>query len=105
MHAMRPSCAREIYPHHHTAGCRSWLLDPALAEVLPADSNIVRFQRRFALESEGEQANGDILGFVFYTYDPDIDKLEPKTTLERALVARMRAGEHWRAPRGVTSLA
>jgi GNAT-like C-terminal domain/N-acyltransferase N-terminal domain len=97
--------AREIYPEHRTATCHSWLLDPALAEVLPADSNIVRFQRRFALESEGEPANGDVLRFVFHTYDPDLDKLEPKTTLERALVARMRAGEDWRAPRGVTSLA
>jgi GNAT domain-containint protein/N-acyltransferase family protein len=97
--------AREIYPDHRTARCHSWLLDPALAEVLPAHSNIVRFQRRFVLETEGEHANGDVLRFVFHTYDPDIDKIEPRTTLERALLARMRAGEQWRAPLGVTSLA
>src|SRR5207302_9470127 len=99
------SRAREIFPGHHTAACTSWLLDPALADELPADSNIVQFQSRFDLDDEGEPANGDILRFVFHTYDTDLDKLEPTTTLERSLVARMRAGEHWRAPRGVTSLA
>ena len=60
---------------------------------------------RFELVTEGEDANRDLLRFVFHTYDPDLDKLEPKSTLERALVARMRAGEQWRSPRGVTSLA
>jgi hypothetical protein len=42
--------------------------------------------------------------FVFHTYEQDLDKLTPRTTLERALAARMRAGGTWRAPTGVTSL-
>ena len=92
--------AREVYPEHHTFVCTSWLLDPALADVLPADSNIVRFQRRFELTSEGGDANADVLRFVFHTRDPDLDKLAPHTTLERALVERMRAGGRWRAPTG-----
>lgn len=96
--------AREVYPDHHTAVCTSWLLDPALAEVLPADSNIVRFQRRFELTSDGGDANADVLRFVFHTRDPDLDKLSPRTTLERALVERMRAGGRWRAPTGRLSL-
>ncbi|HET8895332.1 MAG TPA: hypothetical protein VFM96_14665 [Gaiellaceae bacterium] len=97
--------AREVFPDHHTAACRSWLLDPALADVLPEDSNIVRFQRRFTLSDEGGDGNADVLRFVFHTFDADLDKLEPKTTLERALVERIRAGGQWRSPRGVTSLA
>ena len=32
---------------YRLAACKSWLLDPQLADYLPADSNIVRFQRRF----------------------------------------------------------
>lgn len=96
--------AREVYPHHHTAVCTRWLLDPALAEVLPADSNIVRFQRRFELTSDGGDANADVLRFVFHTRDRDLDKLSPRTTLERALVERMRAGGRWRAPTGRLSL-
>jgi hypothetical protein len=96
--------AREVFPDHRVASCHSWLLDPALADVLPADSNIVRFQRRFELTSEGERGNADVLRFVFHTSDPDPEKLTPETTLERALLERMRAGGHWRVPTGVTSL-
>lgn len=96
--------AREVYPDHHTARCTSWLLDPQLAEALPLSSNIVRFQRRFELRAEGREANDDVLRFVFHTYAPDLDRLTPRTTLERALLERMRAGGTWRAATGVTSL-
>src|SRR5262252_9107138 len=85
--------AREVYPSHHTAQCTSWLLDPQLAETLPRASNIVRFQHRFELRDEGREANDDVLRFVFHTYEPDLDRLIPQTTLERALVERMREGE------------
>jgi hypothetical protein len=82
----------------------AWLLDPQLAEALPPASNIVRLQRRFVLREEGREANDDVLRFVFHTYEQDLDKLTPRTTLERALAERMRAGGTWRAPTGVTSL-
>lgn len=96
--------AREVYPGHHTAECTSWLLDPQLADVLPLASNIVRFQRRFGLRDEGKGANAEVLRFVFHTYERDLDRLTPRTTLARALVECMRAGGTWRAPTGVTSL-
>jgi GNAT-like C-terminal domain/N-acyltransferase N-terminal domain len=82
------------------AVCTSWLLDPQLAEHLPASSNIVRFQRRFELEDEGGEADADVLRFVFSTLDSDLDQLSQRTTLERALIAHMRDGGHWRAPTG-----
>jgi hypothetical protein len=96
--------AREVFPHHHTARCRSWLLDPQLAAVLPESSNIVRFQRRFELQEGRREGNADILRFVFHTADANLDRLTPRTTLERALVAPMRAGESWYLRSGVTSL-
>ena len=96
--------AREVFPEHQIASCHSWLLDPALLDVLPADSNIARFQGRFELTDEGDAANADVLRFVFHTYDADLDRLVPRTTLEHALVAHMRAGGQWRSPTGVTSL-
>lgn len=96
--------AREVFPQHHTARCTSWLLDPQLARVLPDTSNIVRFQRRFELQTKGEDGNEDILRFVFHTADENLDRLTPRTTLERALVAHMRAGQSWRVPAGITSL-
>ncbi|HZC75135.1 MAG TPA: hypothetical protein VE220_04095 [Gaiellaceae bacterium] len=96
--------ARVVFPDHRVASCHSWLLDPALAAVLPGNSNIVRFQQRFELRDDGDEANDDVLRFVFHTDDSDLDKLTPRTTLERALVDHMRAGRSWRAPTGVTSL-
>ncbi|HET7567929.1 MAG TPA: acyltransferase domain-containing protein, partial [Gaiellaceae bacterium] len=72
--------AREVYPRHRVAQCTSWLLDPRLADALPATSNIVAFQRRFELRGEGDDATEDVLRFVFHTYDPDLDRLAPRTT-------------------------
>lgn len=96
--------AREVFPRHDTLRCTSWLLDPQLADVLPDTSNIVRFQRRFELRAGAEDGNADVLRFVFHTADPDLARLTPRTTLERALVAHMRAGRSWEVRTGVTSL-
>ena len=43
------------------ATCESWLLDPQLADSLPATSNIVQFQRRFHLVPDPEPDNDEIL--------------------------------------------
>jgi GNAT-like C-terminal domain/N-acyltransferase N-terminal domain len=88
-----------------TAVCTSWLLDPALADYLPADSNIVRFGRRFELRTAGPNAYGDILRFVFHRLDADLDELPQGTTLERALVTHLRRGGQWRRPTGWLSVS
>jgi len=76
--------------------CTSWLLDPQLADYLAPDSNVLRFQRRFTSIGEGYDGDADILRFVFHRIAPDIDELPQRTTLERAIVAHLRAGKHWR---------
>lgn len=76
--------------------CNSWLLDPQLADYLSAESNIIRFQRRFTLFGEGSEGSADVLRFVFHRIDPDLDALPQRTTLERAIVTHLRAGGHWR---------
>jgi hypothetical protein len=80
--------------------CNSWLLDPQLADYLAPDSNIMRFQRRFTLVGDGHDGDADVLRFVFHRIAPNIDDLPQRTTLERAIVAHMRAGKHWRSPTG-----
>ena len=75
--------------------CTSWLLDPQLAEYLGTDSNIVRFGRRFTLVGDGYDGDADVLRFVFHRIAPSIDDLPQRTTLERAIVAHLRAGKHW----------
>jgi hypothetical protein len=102
--------ARLFFPRHFAetptriATCTSWLLDPQLAEYLAPDSNIVRFGRRFALVGDGYDGDADVLRFVFHRIGPKIDDLPQRTTLERAIVAHLRAGKHWRNRTGWLAL-
>jgi GNAT-like C-terminal domain/N-acyltransferase N-terminal domain len=86
------------------ATCRSWLLDPQLADYLPEGSNIVRFQRRFTLVPGAEKGDGDVVGFVFRAAGDgglyDLDALPQRTTLERAVVRHLRDGGHWECRTG-----
>ena len=85
--------------------CASWLLDPQLAEYLPPDANIIQFQRRFELVGAGYDGDADVLRFVFHRIAPyRLDDLPERTTLERAIVAHLRAGNHWRNRTGWLTL-
>ncbi|TMC75986.1 MAG: hypothetical protein E6J09_10870 [Chloroflexi bacterium] len=94
--------AQEFFPAHfpetpwRVGMCYSWLLDDQLAEYLDERSNIIRFQRRFRIVGEGSNGDAEILRFVFKRIAPDIDELPQRTKLERAIVAHLRAGRHWR---------
>lgn len=93
--------AREFFPRHFpdeplgVAACYSWLLDPQLADYLPSESNIVRFQQRFRHSHDLADGDADTLEFVFGQRKPDLEKLPQDTTLQRAVVAHLRAGRHW----------
>jgi hypothetical protein len=93
--------ARELFPRHfpdepyRIVTCGSWLLDPALAEYLPADSNIIRFQRRFELLPDGEDGDEDFLRFVFGTLTTPLEELPARTILQRAGIAHLKSGGHW----------
>jgi hypothetical protein len=102
--------ARAFFPRHFPAEpydavtCGSWLLDPVLAEYLPPESNIVRFQRRFTLLPGGEDASEDILRFVFGTLTTPLDRLPTRTTLQHAVAGHLRAGGRWQNRTGVLAL-
>lgn len=96
--------ARAFFPRHFprerpaAAVCYSWLLDPQLAEYLPPDANIPRFQSLFhpgppALSRVPDDRSP--VGFVFG--DPELSPytLPTRSTLERAIVGHLRAGRHW----------
>lgn len=97
------SLAREFFARHfpeerfETAVCHSWLLDPQLLDHLPADSNIVRFQRRFrpAAGYGQEPSDGDPVAFVFGDRDLPVAELPRRTRVERAVGDHLRAGGHW----------
>ena len=80
---------------HAVAFCGSWLLDPQLADVLPATSNIVRFQRRFAFAYPTEPNNDSTVRFVFGHVPDDLATLPRETTLQRAVLDHIATGRHW----------
>jgi hypothetical protein len=104
--------ARPFYERHfpseqyRIAECDSWLLDEQLAEYLPADSNIVRFQRRFKMVAgTGWPADDEIIKFVFGRPRPaSLASLPQQTTLERAILDHLHAGRHWYGQVGWTYL-
>ncbi len=85
-------------PARRVATCSSWLLDDQLATLLPAGSNIVAFGRSFHLVEGWRDGDYDVVNFVFDTWPSDLAELPQCTTLERAVVAHLRAGGHfhWR---------
>lgn len=86
--------------------CTSWLLDPQLADHLPADSNIVRFMRRWTLTDGGlGDASRAIVEFVFRMPGTPVDELPQRTSLERAVVEHLRSGGHWYERSGAIDLS
>jgi hypothetical protein len=92
---------RTGFPGRRVAVCTSWLLDDQLTEYLPADSNIVAFQRRFQLVPGARDDEEFMLRSVFGADRPkEIDALPRDTRLQRAVVDHLRAGKHWRLRTG-----
>lgn len=72
--------------------CRSWLMDPSLADHLPEKSNIVSFQgqfRRCPVKSTGKEVFAFIHPKPFQSYE----ELPENTSLERMLKKRYLAGD------------
>ncbi len=89
------------FPHHRAKAmlCRSWLMDPQLAEYLPADSNICRFLKRFELLGF-ERDSDEVQSFVFGQVYQDITQAPQRTTLDRAIVKHLKRGGVWRVGLG-----
>jgi hypothetical protein len=98
--------AHEFFPVHFSAEryqvatCTSWLLDDQLTSYLAADSNIIRFQRRFSLLPGGGNGDKDMLMFVFRRPAASLNELPQRTSLERAVVGHLEDGHHWKVRTG-----
>jgi hypothetical protein len=80
--------------------CHSWLLDPALARLLP-DSHLAAFQRRWTLDGDREPGDADVLFFVFNRRTPIAPiRLPTDTSLRRAVASAMAEGYRWSAMSG-----
>lgn len=90
---------RKRFPEHRlrVRYCISWLLDPQLAEYLPASSNIVAFQRTFRIgPANDDDGDSSVRKFVYGNAPGAPEDLPQRSSLERAVVAHWRAGRHWR---------
>ncbi len=76
--------------------CRSWLIDPQLADHLPVTANIVDFGRRFMITDDATPGDREIIRWVFEVPDPtDLAALRPTSKLEHAVLDHLAAGGHW----------
>ncbi len=64
--------------------CDSWMLSPALEQLLPPDSNIIRFQKLFCVESVDYESMA-VLDWVYPGAEPDIPALPERTSLQRKM--------------------
>lgn len=86
--------AGEQYPaycnSHRT--CRSWLLSPALLTLLDENTNIVRFQKRFAIQ-HFDESNKEFIGWLFHAPVNTLHKdLCEDTSLQRKAKALLLNG-------------
>ena len=103
--------AREFFPRHfpdfasRAFFTMTWMLDPQLADHLPAESNLVRFLRRWQLlplpAANGEQTLERVFGWDRSKAKPEeYDALPQDTSLQRVIMAHLRAGGRWRGGAG-----
>lgn len=102
------------FPDEPVAGfvCVSWLMDPQLGEYLPAESNILRFQRRFHVlpllhGDDGGDGDRELALGLNLTLPPGpltedaVAGLPRHSTLERAFADHLRSGRHWHIRTGI----
>jgi hypothetical protein len=71
--------------------CESWLLDAQLEDLLPAASNLVRFQcQMYLVPMVGDQT--DVLDWVFDRAYKSLDRAPRDTALRRAVLDHMQRG-------------
>ncbi|MBN8524856.1 MAG: DUF5596 domain-containing protein, partial [Planctomycetes bacterium] len=89
------ACARsrEVFSGDPWTGwfCRSWLLAPRLAEVLPPGANILAFQSLFAV-LPGEMDDRQSIERIFGAWPLDREQAPRATSLQRAVLALYAAG-------------
>ena len=89
--------ALEFFPRHfpdyrfNAFMCGSWILDTAIAQFMPADSNLVRFQREVYLFPIG-LSDSSLPGAIFDEVPEDLGRAPRDTTMRRGYLDAMLAG-------------
>ncbi|NOY82831.1 MAG: hypothetical protein GXP31_17680 [Kiritimatiellaeota bacterium] len=93
----------EFFPdfHYRAFACGSWLLDPQFEDYLPEASNIRKFLREFYLFPLPGAAGGSTLARVLGGPVTNLEEAPRKTSLQRVVVAHLKAGKRWREGGGL----
>ena len=79
--------------------CTSWLLDPQLRLILPPESNIIKFQKRFRPISTW--INGfSLYKHIFEVAPCPIEALVPKNSFQKAILDSLKSGRPMRHGHG-----
>jgi hypothetical protein len=84
--------------------CESWMLSPALEQLLPSDSNIIEFQKLFRLESIDYESMA-VLDWVYPGANPHIPSLPERTSLQRKMKKFLLDGGKVGWAKGIFSLS
>lgn len=76
----------DYFPEHAKLDmfCNSWLLSPALKDILPENSNILNFQKSFIVDHVDYETNA-FLVWVYKKKNLPIEQLPEETTLQRRM--------------------
>ncbi|MBU0715379.1 MAG: DUF5596 domain-containing protein [Verrucomicrobia bacterium] len=80
--------------------CVSWLMDNQFDRYLPEASNILQFQRDFYLHPVPGASDAQTYERVFGRSYENIDEAPQTTSLQRTLVAHVKAGGRWHSGGG-----
>lgn len=81
--------------------CHSWLLFPPNREILPETSNIIRFMADYDVTAVEENDGEDLWRIFDKEYNGNPDDLPDGTSLQRAYIRWLKAGNRPGAGRGV----
>jgi hypothetical protein len=96
-----PGVLRRLSPEHVAPvwSCRSWTLDPGLADALGPTANLVRFAERFLLLPAGEhdavEGDDSAAKFVFGLPLAEARAVTPRGRVQAAVLERWASGGHW----------
>ena len=100
----------EYFPEWQNAPvtCESWLLSPALKELLPPDSRILRFQQAFDLTPGTEDEREAVLQWIYHLAPPQqqnvsLSTLPEDTALQKSMKRYLLSGKTFTAASGSLS--
>lgn len=86
--------AKKYYPEYTNADiiCKSWLVVPALKELLPKTSNIIKFQDKFTVNKVDTESLA-FMDWVYSSRNIPIKDLPENTTLQRNMKKYLLSGK------------